>query len=213
MKPTIDLINPGERQRFASSLLQMYHDRKRVFVDELGWQLKNRGSWLELDDFDNEAAVYLMVRDAETGAHRGSVRLLPTTGPHMMDGVFPDLCAEGVIRSPSCWEISRLVASVDGKAGTRLLRVHRLLALSLVEFAMLNEIDSYVLVAESHRVPALLTVGWKVTPLSLPTEYDGEMIEALQIHIEADTLAALRTRLGYEESVFASGGAILAKAA
>ena len=213
MKPMIDLINPGERQLFASSLLQMYHDRKRVFVDELGWQLKNRGSWLELDDFDNEAAVYLMARDAETGAHRGSVRLLPTMGPHMMDGVFPDLCAEGVLRSPSCWEISRLVASVEGKAGTRLLRVHRLLALSLVEFAMLNDIDSYVLVAESQRVPALLTVGWRVTPLSLPTEFDGQMIEALKIHIEPDTLVAMRARLGYDSSVFSSGGVDLVRAA
>ncbi|HWW63140.1 MAG TPA: acyl-homoserine-lactone synthase [Sphingomonadaceae bacterium] len=213
MTPTIDLISPDERQLFASSLLQMYRDRKRVFVDELGWQLKNPGSWLELDDFDNDAAVYLMARDAETGAHRGSVRLLPTTGPHMMDGVFPDLCADGVIRSSSCWEISRLVASIEGKAGTRLLRVHRLLALALVEFAVLNDIDRYVLVAESQRVPALLTVGWRVTPLSLPTEHDGQMIEALMIHIEPDTLAAMRTRLGYEGSVFSTGGADLAVAA
>ncbi|HWL46277.1 MAG TPA: acyl-homoserine-lactone synthase [Sphingomonadaceae bacterium] len=213
MKPTIDLINPGERELFASSLLQMYHDRKRVFVDELGWELKNRGSWLELDDYDNDAAVYLMARDAESGAHRGSVRLLPTTGPHMMDGVFPDLCADGVIRSPSCWEISRLVASVEGKAGTRLLRVHRLLALALVEFAMLNAIDSYVLVAESQRVPALLTVGWRVTPLSLPTEHDGQMIEALKIHIGPDTLATMRARFGFEGSVFESGGVDMAKAA
>ncbi len=168
----IDQIFPEQRHAFAMPLLQMYHDRKRVFVDGLGWRLKNPGSWLEVDDFDNEHAVYLMAREAESGAHMGSVRLLPTTKPHMMDSLFEALCPEGVIRESGTWEISRLVASTNGRAGTRLLRVHRLLALGLVEFAELNDIQRYVLVAETPRVPALLSVGWKVTPLSLPAEYD-----------------------------------------
>lgn len=209
----IDLIFPEERQFFASPLLQMYHDRKRVFIDELGWQLRTPGSWLELDDYDNDKAVYLMARDAETGDHRGSVRLLPTTGTHMMEGVFPDLCFDGPINDPGCWEISRLVASVQGQAGTRLVRVHRMLALALVEFAMLNKIHSYILVAESQRVPALMSVGWQVTPLSLPTVFDGQTIEALKINIEADTLQRMRTRLGYDCNVLASGGLDMARAA
>lgn len=209
----IDQIFPDERQFFASPLLQMYHDRKRVFVDELGWQLRTPGSWLELDDYDNDKAVYLLARDAETGDHRGSVRLLPTTAPHMMAGVFPDLCAEGVIRDAACWEISRLVASTHGQAGTRLVRVHRMLALALVEFALLNKIDSYVLVAESQRVPALLSVGWQVTPLSLPTEHEGQMIEALQIRIDDETLPRMRNRLGYDANVLVSHGQGMARAA
>jgi len=209
----IDLIFPEDRGQFASPLLQMYHDRKRVFIDELGWRLKSPGSWLELDDYDNEAAVYLLARDPETGDHLGSVRLLPTTSSHMMEGVFPDLCMEGPIRSESTWEISRLVASINGKAGTRLLRVHRMLALSIVEFALLNNIDSYVLVAESPRVPALLSVGWSVTPLSLPTEHDGEMIEALKIEIDEQTLPRMRKRLGYERDLLELHKAEMARAA
>lgn len=208
----IDLVFPEERQLFASALLQMYHDRKRVFVDELGWQLKSPGSWLELDDYDNEMAVYLLARDGVTGDHMGSVRLLPTTGAHMMAGVFPDLCLNGVIRSQSTWEISRLVATMNGRVGTRLLRIHRMLALALVEFALHNDIDSYVLVAESQRVPALLSVGWQVTPLSMPTEHSGELIEALKIHIDADTLPRMRKRFG-NDAVMLTGGADLANAA
>ncbi|WP_162527235.1 acyl-homoserine-lactone synthase [Sphingomonas solaris] len=209
----IDTIHPDDRHAFSTPLMQMYHDRKRVFVDQLGWRLKTPGSWLELDDYDNDAAVYLMARDAADGSHRGSVRLLPTTGAHLMEGVFADLCAEGPVRGETIWEISRLVASVNGQAGSRLLRVHRLLALGLVEFAVLNRIDSYVLVAESQRVPALLSVGWRVTPLCLPTEYEGETIEALQIHIEADTLARMRTRLGLHTPVLTLSAADLARAA
>lgn len=200
----IDTILPDDRHAFSMPLVQMYRDRKRVFVDQLGWRLKNPGSWLELDDYDNEAAVYLMARDVQDGSHRGSVRLLPTTGPHMMEGVFPELCVDAPLRGPNVWEISRLVATTTGNAGTRLVRVHRMLALGLVEFALLNAIDSYVLVAESQRVPALLSVGWQVTPLSLPTEYEGEVIEALRIHVDGETLARMRRRLGYEASVLST---------
>ena len=209
----IDTIYPDDRHSFATPLIQMYHDRKRVFIDHLGWRLKTPGSWLELDDYDNDVAVYLMARDGEDGSHIGSVRLLQTTGPHMMEGVFPELCAEGVLRGPNVWEISRLVATVQGRAGTRLLRVHRMLALALVEFALLNQIDSYVLVAESQRVPALLSVGWHVTPLSLPTEHEGEMIEALKIQIEPDSLVRMRMRLGYDSAVLSVSAADVARAA
>jgi N-acyl-L-homoserine lactone synthetase len=209
----IDTIYPDDRNSFATPLIQMYHDRKRVFIDHLGWRLKTPGSWLELDDYDNDVAVYLMARDGEDGSHIGSVRLLPTTGPHMMEGVFPHLCAEGPLRGANVWEISRLVATVQGRAGARLLRVHRMLALALVEFALLNGIDSYVLVAESQRVPALLSVGWQVTPLSLPTEHDGEMIEALRIHIDADSLVRMRARLGYDSPVLSVSASDVARAA
>lgn len=210
----IDMIAPDARDAFAMPLMQMYRDRKRVFVDQLGWQLKAPGSWLELDDYDNEHAVYLMARDAENGDHLGSVRLLATTGAHMMEGVFPHLCMDGVIRSERTWEISRLVAAVHGrgKAGTRLLRVHRMLAIALVEFAMLNDIESFVLVAESQRVPALLSVGWSVLPLGLPVEADGQTIEALQIVIAPDTLEKMRARLGYAEPLLI-GATGLAEAA
>lgn len=209
----IDTILPDDRHEYATPLIQMYHDRKRVFIDQLGWRLKTPGSWLELDDYDNDRAVYLMARDGASGAHIGSVRLLPTTGAHMMDGVFPDLCAEGLLRGPNVWEISRLVATVQGRAGTRLLRVHRMLSLALVEFALLNGIDSYVLVAESQRVAALLSVGWRVTPLSLPTAHEGELIEALRIHIDAESLPRMRSRLGIHETVLSVSAADVARAA
>ena len=200
----IDMISPENRWRFAAPLMQMHRDRKLVFVDGLGWRLSAPGSWLEVDAYDNDHAVYLMARDEESGDHRGSVRLLPTTGPHMLEGVFGGLCPEGVPRAADIWEISRLVTSPAGQAGMRLLRVHRLLALALVEFGLLNDIRHYVLVAESQRVPALLSIGWRVRPLSLPTPYDGQLLEVLQIEVSAETGDRLRERLGIAASVFAT---------
>jgi N-acyl-L-homoserine lactone synthetase len=197
----IDLVLPEARFHFAAPLMQMHHDRKQVFVDRFGWELPARGSWLEVDEYDNEFAVYLLARSAD-GGHDGSVRLLPSTRPHMLESLFPELCRAGVPRGPDIWEISRLVANPQNAAGgTAVLKVHRLLALALVEFAQLNAISRYTLVAEPARIPALLSVGWPVTPLGLAMDRDGMALQALQIELGENTLAQMRRRLRIEGPV------------
>ena len=200
----IDVVLPENRFAFARALLEMHHDRKRVFVDTLGWQLPSRDSWLEVDEFDNEYAVYLIARTAGTVRHQGSVRLLPSTRPHVLASLFPFLCADSVPVGEECWEISRLVAAPGETGGTAVVKVHRMLALALLEFADLNDITNYSLVTEAHRVPALLSVGWDVRPLGLPTVCMGENLQALQIVIHEDSLAVMRNRFGIEESVLQS---------
>ena len=200
----IDVILPENRFAFAQALLEMHHDRKRVFIDRLGWDLPSRQSWLEIDEFDSEYAVYLISRESGTGRHQASVRLLPSTQPHVLASLFPGLCEQSVPVAEDCWEISRLLASPAQINGTALVRVHRLLALALVEFALLNQIRSYSLVIEADRVPALLSVGWDVRPLGLPTLCEDRQLQALQIEIAEDTLRVTRSRLGFERSVLRS---------
>ena len=189
----IDLVLPEARFLFAGALMEMHHDRKQVFVDRLGWALPARGSWLEVDQFDNDYAVYLLAR--EQGRHQGSVRLLPSTGPNMLESLFAHLCPDGVPSGEDVWEISRLVTSPRERSGASVLKVHRLLALALVEFALLNGIHRYNLVAEARRVPTLLAMGWLVHPLGLPTMSDGEELQALQVRIDEDTLERVRARV------------------
>ena len=197
----IDVVLPENRLEHAALLMQMHHDRKRVFVDRLGWQLPSPQSWLEVDDFDNECAVYLVARSPMTGGHAGSVRLLPSTGKHMLNSLFQSLCAGAVPVGNDCWEISRLVTSPPDVAGTSVLKLHRLMALALLEFASLNSIRRYTLVAETHRVPALLSIGWSVTPLGLPSDFMGQKLQALQIAVEDRTIRDLRARLQIHSEV------------
>lgn len=197
----IDIVLPENRFAFAHALLGMHSDRKEVFVNRLGWALPSRESWLEVDEFDNDEAVYLLAREPNTGKHQGSVRLLPSTRPHVLASVFPQLCAIGVPTGVDCWEISRLVASPSQSSGTALIRVYRLLALALVEFALLNDIRTYSLVVEFTRVPALLSVGWDVHPLGLPTLCCDERLQALQIVIGENTLQSVQRKVGIKGPV------------
>lgn len=200
----IDLVLPEERFGFAAALMQMHRHRKQVFVDRLGWQLPSDGSWLEIDSFDDDHAVYLLARSAD-GEHEGSVRLLPSTRPHMLGTLFAPLCHGMVPVGPTCWEVSRLLSRPQDCAGTSILRIHRLLAVALVEFALLNGIDRYTVVAEPHRVPALLSVGWTVVPLGLPARLGGQLLQALLIEIDEATLPRMRERLRLPEPVLRAG--------
>ena len=201
----LKIIEPHQRWQFSRAMMEMHHHRKQIFVDRLGWDLPNKGSWLEVDEFDNEYCVYLLAR-APDGSHRASLRLLPSNRPHMLGSVFRELCAAPPPVGEDVWEISRLVSRPEGSMGTSMLRAHRLLALALVEFALCNGIGRYSLVTESLRLPALLSVGWDVAPLGLPTMLGGEQLQALEIRIDADTLPAMRERFGIAESVLRLNG-------
>lgn len=199
----IDVVLPETRFAHAAALMQMHHDRKRAFVDILHWDLPSRGSWLEVDEFDNDHSVYLLAT-SPAGAHLGSVRLLPTTRPHMLQTLFGELCEDPIPVGEDCWEISRLVASPREVPGTSIVRLHRLLALALHDFAELNAIARYTLVTEAHRVPALLSIGWPVRPLGLPRERMGEELQALEIGIEPRIQAQLRSKLNLAGPVLRS---------
>lgn len=192
----IEIVLPNARFAHAATLIQMHHDRKRVFIDRLNWDLPHSQSWLEVDDFDNEHAVYLVARSPVSGHHDGSVRLLPTSTRHMLGSIFSHLCESDVPVSQSCWEISRFVTSPPEIAGTSVVKVHRLLALALLEFAKLNGILHYTLVTESRRLPALLSIGWKVEPLGLPAICAGQELQALQITTDEQVASELRKKLG-----------------
>ena len=87
----------------------MLKDRKIVLMDRLGWDLQSPDGLHELDEYDDEDTLYLIVHQPETGRHLGSVRLLPSTGAHLLGDKFAHLCADGVPVGPDVWEITRLV--------------------------------------------------------------------------------------------------------
>ena len=186
-----------DRTRLASPLAQMHRDRKRVFVDRLGWRLPVRDGQYEVDQFDGESAVYLLATDSQ-GNHEGSLRLLPTTGPHLLSEVFPDLCEGGVPRGPDIWEITRLCTAPD-LADPRPVR--QALLLGVVEFALLNGVRRYTCMTHVPYLNAVLAVGWDCAPLGLPREDAGVMVGAIAINMTQETLTLVRERTGHAAPV------------
>jgi N-acyl-L-homoserine lactone synthetase len=199
----IKLVDADARLRFSRHLVEMHQDRKRVFVDQLGWKLCAPGSWLEVDQFDTEYTVYLIACAADDERHLASVRLNPTTRPHMLDTIFTRLCDDGPVVSADAWESSRFTIAPIGLRGTEVMRLSQYLALAHTEFALLNGIRRYTMIGEVHRVATVVSMGWRVRPLCLPKECDGVKVQALEVTIDEDTLPMMRRRFGIGRPVLA----------
>src|SRR5260221_8205237 len=146
----------------------MHADRKRVFVDMLKWDVPHDGRF-EKDQYDTDFADYLILKDSASGEHRGSVRLLPTTGPHILGDVFPFLCEGKVPRGPRIREITRLVVSPSVNRLER-LPTRNALGRAMVEFGLMTGVEYYTAVCEMGFLTQLLAAGWRIDPLGMPQQ-------------------------------------------
>ena len=180
-----------QRQEPAKEpLLQaMFEARKQVFVDLLKWDVPVLEGRYEIDQFDDEHATYLIFADA-AGEHLGSVRLLPTIRPHILDSLFPGLCAGEPPRSADCFEITRFCLGRNQNAQQRLETRNRLVS-ALAQYALENGISTYTGVAELGWLQQILAFGWRCRPLGLPRVIGGRTLGALRIDIDAETPALL----------------------
>lgn len=170
-------------------LRQMFEARKQVFVDLLKWEVPVLGGRFELDQFDDEHANYIIVADRE-GDHLGSARLLPTTRPHILGGLFPELCAGPVPAGPEIYEITRFCLGRTQGALARRMTRNRLVS-ALVSFALGHGIRTYTGVAEMGWLQQILAFGWDCRPLGAPLQLGGRLTGALAINIDSETPALL----------------------
>lgn len=179
------LVFEGAHRPLANSTLRaMFEARKRVFVDLLKWDVPVLEGRFEIDQFDDEHAVYLVVADPD-GRHLGSARLLETTRPHILDSLFPELCAGAPPRGPNVLEITRFCLDRRLPARDRLTVRNRLVC-AFVDYALERGLTGFTGVAEIGWLQQILAFGWRCRPLGLPRTIGGRMLGALAIEITAD---------------------------
>lgn len=170
-------------------LKAMFEARKRVFVDLLKWDVPVYYDRYEMDRFDDDRALYLIV--AGPGReHLASARLLETEGPHLLGDIFAPLCAGEVPRGADVREITRFCLSRELAAPAR-LRARNALIAGLVEHALASGIARYTGVAEMGWLQQILSFGWRCRPLGLPATVGGRLLGAIEIVISAETPALL----------------------
>ena len=84
----------------------MFRLRKRIFVDELGWNLPHDGE-RERDAYDGEHAVYLL--DFDEGRVVAAQRVRPTADRSMLSDPFPAavITVDRPVNDATTWEMTR----------------------------------------------------------------------------------------------------------
>lgn len=92
-----------------SLMADMARFRHDIFIKRLGWSLQVEDE-MELDQFDRPDTVYVVGLD-DYSRVIASARLLCTTGPYLLQSLFPQLTGEQPCpASADVWELSRYAA-------------------------------------------------------------------------------------------------------
>lgn len=181
----LHMVDPFDRAGEREVLRGMFVARKEVFVDLLGWDVPVLDGRYEVDQFDDEHAVYLVVAGRD-GRHLASARLLPTTRPHILADLYGWLCDEPAPRGPDVYEVTRFCLDRRIGAAARRDARDRLVA-ALAGFGATHRISRYTGVADLGWFQQVLTFGWRCRPLGLPRMVDGRTLVALTIDIDEET--------------------------
>ncbi len=198
----IDVIGPWNRAYHRATLDAMFRLRYRVFVEELGWDLPLARDGMERDEFDGPRAVYLVRRD-ERGGIAGSMRMIPTTEPHLLSHVFAHLCNGPVPRGPAIFESSRSCIAPDCRGREELGRIWGELTCAMLEYSMLREADAITAVMETRMVKTMCDVDWPLTILGDTVELRGAHVVGISAEVHTGALANLRRQRHVPDPVLA----------
>lgn len=191
----IKLVYGHERAQFPQLIDSMHRLRKSVFHERLKWDVPISGDW-EIDDFDREDPLYVLVVDAE-GAVQGSLRLLPTTGPNMLRDVFSAITqVSGQVENPFVWESSRFCIrfsdNKDQRETTTISKATVELIAGMGEVGLLAGLDHVVTVYDAFLRRIIRQTGCNETLVGQPVRFGRVQTYAGLFEIDAIQLAAFK---------------------
>lgn len=186
------LVTQENRQAYRRELREMHIQRKRLFVDQLGWPIEHSGE-LEVDEFDTDTALYLLHFDG-AGRLLASARLLRTDQPHLLDTTFSHLCSDVVPRGEHIWEATRFCPSPEIQdSQSRRVLLGEIIA-GILEAGLLFGMTNVTFVASGALKPLALASGWTVTALGPSQRYQRDRVTACIASVDALGLKRVRDR-------------------
>lgn len=156
----IRFIFGGDLPRFPRLAQTMFQDRAGQFHGRLNWDVRVDAEGRERDQYDGDGALYC-IYELPDGTHGGSGRLMPTTGPTMLNDHFRNL-ADGVrIESPLIWESTRFCLSPRVTGGrAQAARISTALMLAGCEVGLRFGLSHYVAVFDAPMLRVYRMTGW-----------------------------------------------------
>jgi acyl homoserine lactone synthase len=202
----IILLQGDKLTEHAELVDSMFRLRKAVFSDRLGWDVNIRDGF-EIDEFDAASPAYLISVD-DYGKLKGSLRLLPTTGPNMLESVFYELLdGESPIKSPLIWESTRFCVTPDAaseRSENRLNRTTGELLAGIVEVGMKAGLVSVVSVYDAIMKRVLERAGCPAEIIGSPKRIGKVTAYAGLFAIDEAMLGRIQAASGISGSVLQS---------
>lgn len=158
----IHVINTSNRHLYEDTIEQMFKLRHKVFVEEKGWKRLERESKLEIDQFDNDDAIYFLKLHSN-GEILGGMRLVPTTAKTQLKTVFKQWCTfETPPEDRTEWEWSRYFVTDKGFRSSSGFPVFYELFFGILEYAVHHHVVGLSGFLEAHTLPRLSKLPWEL---------------------------------------------------
>ncbi|MEM9715176.1 MAG: acyl-homoserine-lactone synthase [Pseudomonadota bacterium] len=124
------ILSFADLQNHEGLQQSMFLDRAVQFVDRLAWDIALTEDGLEIDQYDDRDALYLIALNAR-GRHAASMRLRPTTAVTMLRDIFPSMDGAKTT-DKAIWESTRfcIAPGADMKSAARVLLAGQALGLA-----------------------------------------------------------------------------------
>jgi acyl-homoserine lactone synthase len=188
----VHVITDANRHLYERELDEHHRIRHRIYIEELRWRgLTARADKREFDQFDTPETAYLLA--IEDGRVVGGLRLRPTTEPHLMSDVYPDLAAiRGVPRQGDVAEWTRIFVVNERREEHKASKVGSTVIASMIDYGLQEGLTGISVVMNTFWLPRFHGYGWRVRPLGLPDVRDDEWLIAVLIEVTPAALAGIR---------------------
>ncbi|HUI20771.1 MAG TPA: acyl-homoserine-lactone synthase [Methylocella sp.] len=198
----IHVVTAENEHHYRTEMEQAYRLRHKVFVEELGWTDLAKPDGLEIDQFDGKHAVHLLY--IERGRVLGYQRMLPSTRPHLLSEVMPELCEVERPVGPHIWECTRhCVAPGHRERGRFAAPIANALLSGMVEWGLESGITTAIIEIEPVLLLRLVQLHFRMLPLGLPRRIGKQDVVAVTASFDARTLERLRELRGNRRRVLA----------
>jgi acyl-homoserine lactone synthase len=196
----IHLVTPENDYRYRDEMEQAYRLRHQVFVEKMGCHNLAKPDGREIDQFDNKHTVHMLY--IEHGTVLGYQRLLPSTRPHLLSEIMPQLCEVERPVGAHIWEISRHCVAPGQRQGEGYASpVTNALGSGLLEWAFECGVSKFIIEIEPMGLLPLVQLHFQPLPLGLPSKVNGREVLAVTLTFDGRTLERFREIRGNRRRV------------
>ncbi|WP_457578244.1 acyl-homoserine-lactone synthase [Ensifer adhaerens] len=210
----ITVVSPDRYEQHYGLLRQMHRLRAYVFGSRMDWNVDVTDGE-ERDQFDDCGPTYILAVDDD---HRvvGCARLLPASGPTMLEQTFPGLLANALLASHSGMvESSRFcvdTAFEPGRGGGQLHLATLTMFAGIIDSSMAYGYSEIVTATDLRFERILKRAGWPMTRLGEPAPIGNTVAVAGNLPADRASFEHLRPP-GYRSDISPNGGASVRSAA
>jgi acyl-homoserine lactone synthase len=202
----IHVVTESNRDHYRDQLDEFHRLRHDIYVVERGWTGLRSVNGREYDQFDDGRSTYIL--SIEQDRVIGGARLRPTTLPHMLEQVCPQLAeVRGIPRGPDIIEWTRVFVIKERREGRYDGRAIGEIFTGVVEYCDWIGARQVQFVFETRWLQRFTEIGWKLRPLGLPDFIANDWWMAATFDVEPVLIDALRRYHRIDQEVLFDRGA------